>query len=57
MSNIIAGVICGQIPYLDEHIAQKKVIYERYNKGKKDLLVKMIHLIRRRVNLTSGGLV
>ena len=24
MSNIIAGVIRGQIPYLDEHIAQKK---------------------------------
>ena len=30
MSNIIAGVIRGQIPYLEEHIAQKKAIYERY---------------------------
>ena len=30
ISNIVAGVIRGQIPYLDEHIAQKKAIYERY---------------------------
>ena len=30
MSNIIAGVVRGQMPYLDEHIAQKKAIYERY---------------------------
>ena len=41
MSNIIAGVIRGQIPYLDEHITQKKVIYERYKEGLKDLPVKM----------------
>jgi len=41
MSNIIAGVIRGQIPYLDEHIAQKKAIYERYREGLKDLPVKM----------------
>ena len=41
MSNIIAGVIRGQIPYLDEHIAQKKAIYERYKEGLKDLPVKM----------------
>ena len=41
MSNIIAGVIRGQIPYLDEHIAQKKAIYERYKKGLKDLPVQM----------------
>ena len=33
MSNIIAGVIRGQVPYLDEHIAQKKAIYERYKEG------------------------
>ena len=33
MSNVIAGVVRGQFPYLDEHIAQKKVIYERYKKG------------------------
>ena len=41
MSNIIAGVVRGQIPYLDEHIAQKKAIYERYREGLKDLPVKM----------------
>lgn len=41
MSNIIAGVIRGQIPYLDNHIAQKKAIYERYKEGLKDLPVKM----------------
>ena len=41
MSNIIAGVIRGQIPYLDEHIAQKKAIWERYEKGLDDLPVSM----------------
>ena len=41
MSNIIAGVIRGQIPYLNEHIAQKKAIYERYKKGLSDLPVTM----------------
>ncbi len=41
MSNVIAGVVRGQIPYLGEHIAQKKAIYERYKEGFKDLPVKM----------------
>ena len=41
MSNIIAGVIRGQIPYLDKHIAQKRIIWERYKEGLKDLPVKM----------------
>lgn len=41
MSNVIAGVVRGQIPFLDEHIAQKKAIYERYKDGFKDLPVKM----------------
>ncbi|MBQ6670244.1 MAG: DegT/DnrJ/EryC1/StrS family aminotransferase [Firmicutes bacterium] len=41
MSNIIAGVIRGQIPYLEEHIAQKRAIWERYEAGLKDLPVKM----------------
>lgn len=41
MSNVIAGVIRGQIPYLKEHIAQKKAIYMRYKEGFKDLPVKM----------------
>jgi len=41
MSNVIAGVVRGQLPYLDEHIAQKKAIYERYKAGFADLPVKM----------------
>ena len=41
MSNIIAGVVRGQFPYLEEHIAQKKAIYERYREGLKDLPVQM----------------
>ncbi len=41
MSNVIAGVVCGQIPHLEEHIAQKKAIYERYKKGFKGLPVTM----------------
>lgn len=41
MSNVIAGVVRGQIPYLEEHIAQKKAIYERYKEGLKNLPIKM----------------
>ena len=41
MSNVIAGVVRGQLPYLNEHIAQKKAIYERYKEGLKDLPVSM----------------
>ena len=41
MSNVIAGVVRGQFPYLEEHIAQKKAIYERYKEGLKELPVKM----------------
>lgn len=41
MSNVIAGVVRGQYKYLDEHIAQKKAIYERYKKGLKDLPLQM----------------
>lgn len=41
MSNVIAGVVRGQIPYLEEHIAQKKAIYMRYKEGFKDLPVIM----------------
>ncbi len=41
MSNVIAGVVRGQLPYLDAHIAQKKAIYERYREGFKDLPVHM----------------
>lgn len=41
MSNIIAGIIRGQFPYLEEHIAQKKEVYERYREGLADLPVDM----------------
>lgn len=41
MSNVIAGVVRGQYPYLEEHIAQKKAIYERYKEGLKGLPVQM----------------
>lgn len=41
MSNVIAGVVRGQIPYLEEHIAQKKAIYMRYKEGFKGLPVSM----------------
>lgn len=41
MSNVIAGVVRSQLPYLEEHIAQKKAIYMRYKEGLKDLPVKM----------------
>lgn len=41
MSNVIAGVVRGQFPYLEEHIKQKKEIYYRYKEGLKDLPVTM----------------
>ncbi len=41
MSNVIAGVIRGQYGYLEEHIAQKKAVWERYRDGLKDLPIKM----------------
>jgi len=41
MSNIIAGVVRGQLPYLEEHIAQKKAIRERYAQGLADLPVSL----------------
>jgi dTDP-4-amino-4,6-dideoxygalactose transaminase len=41
MSNVIAGVVRGQLPYLEGHIQQKKEIYFRYKEGFKDLPVSM----------------
>ena len=41
MSNVIAGVVRGQYPHLTEHIRQKKLIYERYREGFRDLPVQM----------------
>ena len=41
MSNVIAGVVRGQLPHLQEHIDQKKAIYMRYKEGFRDLPVIM----------------
>lgn len=41
MSNIIAGIVRGQLPYLEEHIKRKKAIYEYYQEGFRDLPVSM----------------
>ena len=41
MSYVIAGVVRGQIPYLEEHIAEKKAIYERYKAAFQDLPIEM----------------
>lgn len=41
MSNVIAGVVRGQLPHLEDHIAQKKAIYERYRDDFKGLPVSM----------------
>ena len=41
MSNMIAGIVRGQMNYIREHIAQKKAIYERYKEGFKGLPVTM----------------
>lgn len=41
MSNVIAGVVRGQMLHLEEHIALKKAIYLRYQEAFKDIPVKM----------------
>lgn len=41
MSNVIAGVVRGQFPYLEKHIAEKKAIYMRYKEGLKGLPIQM----------------
>lgn len=41
MSNVIAGVVRGQVPHLDDHIRLKKEIYQRYEEGFRDLPVSM----------------
>lgn len=41
MSNIIAGVVRGQLPYAEAHRAQKKAIWERYRDGLTDMPVSM----------------
>lgn len=41
LSNIVAGCIRGQYPYLETHISQKKAVWERYRDGLKDLPIQM----------------
>ncbi len=41
MSNIVAGIGRGQILHLDEHIASKKRIYDRYKESLSDLPITM----------------
>ncbi len=41
MSNVVAGVVRGQMPYLDQHVKLKKAIYDRYKEGLKELPLKM----------------
>lgn len=41
MSNIIAGVIRGQMPYIGKHKEQKKAVYERYKEKLEGLPVSM----------------
>ncbi len=41
MSNVIAGVVRGQLPYLDAHIERKREIYLRYREAFASLPVSM----------------
>lgn len=41
MSNVIAGVVRGQMPYLQEHVDRKRQVYERYQEGLAGLPCKM----------------
>ncbi|MCI8665988.1 MAG: aminotransferase DegT [Dorea sp.] len=41
MSNVIAGIVRGQLPYLGEHIRAKERIWKRYKDGLKDLPISM----------------
>ena len=41
LSNVLAGIGRGQLLHIEEHIARKKEIYERYREGFKDLPVTM----------------
>lgn len=50
MSNIVAGIVRGQFNYLEEHISQKKEIYERYKEGFKDLPITMNSFYRNNSN-------
>ena len=41
MSNVVAGVVRGQFPYLEEHVAKKKEVYLTYKEGLKGYPVQL----------------
>lgn len=41
MSNVVAGVVRGQIPYLENHVERKRAIYMRYKEAFEELPLKM----------------
>jgi dTDP-4-amino-4,6-dideoxygalactose transaminase len=41
MSNVVAGVVRGQYAYLENHMARKKTIFQRYQAGLADLPITM----------------
>lgn len=41
MSNIVAGIVRGQLPHLPEQVAQKREVFERYRRGFEGLPLKM----------------
>ena len=41
LSNLVAGGVRGQYPYLTTHISQKKAVWERYRNSLKDLPIQM----------------
>ncbi|MBP5429432.1 MAG: aminotransferase class I/II-fold pyridoxal phosphate-dependent enzyme [Elusimicrobiaceae bacterium] len=46
MSNILAGIGRGQYLHLEEHLAQKRAIYKRYQEGLKNLPITMNPFIK-----------
>lgn len=41
MSNVVAGIVRGQLLHLEEHINKKKAIYQKYKEGFKELPIQM----------------
>ncbi len=53
MSNIIAGIVRGQFPHAEEHVAKKREIYERYKEGLKGIPVSMSPYDTERSNVNA----
>ena len=53
MSNVIAGVVRGQFPYLEEHIAQKKAIYEAGAKAYAQIMNAILEEKAKGANITA----